>query len=295
MKQQLELTSPAKVNLLLDITGKRPDGFHELKTIMQKINLLDRITLSLETGPTSITISSNCDYVPLDMTNLACRAAQLFFQTAGIERRCHIDLFKNIPAGAGLGGGSSNAACVLWGLNQMLETPLNTQTLLELSAQLGSDVAFFVDQEHSTAFCSGRGERIEKFLTSPIIDYVLVTPDIHISTKLIYNKLERKDLTAENGRIRILNDVLEKKSFSNSDLSQLLYNSLEKPAGTLFPDIIAIKQLLLDSGCKQAMMSGSGSSVFGIVQDSAQARQTLERLHSAGVHTAFHITTYGDS
>lgn len=271
----LERESPCKVNLLLNILGKRPDGFHELETIMQPVPVSDRLVF--ERSGEGIRLSCDQPALPVDSRNLVYRAAEAFLKAAGIEEGVSIHLQKKIPLAAGLGGGSGNAAVTLLGLNQLFDSPLTAAQLSDLAAGLGSDVPFFL--QNQPALVTGRGEIIEPlpaFAALRGMSLVLIHPGFGISTAWAYQQLSRFPgaLQGAAGRARQLVGLLKK-----GDLTQAaahFYNALEGPALLKFPVLALYQKFLRANGAVVALMSGSGSSTFGIVPS-----ETAERVAEA--------------
>ena len=268
----LVIPSPAKINLFLKITGKRADGYHELVTLMCRVDLYDTVTLSFDKP----SISVHCPHpkVPEGKTNLAYKAAALFFNA--LSRRDGVAIFieKLIPVAAGLGGGSSNAAAVLMGLNQHHGFPFSNKALMELGLKVGADVPFFLFKHAAVA--RGIGEQLKRFDRMPPLSAVLVCPRVQISTAWVYEHLNlRLTNCEENYNVSsLLEDSSKPKGF--------LCNDLEQVAVKKFPEINTIKEVLLDLGAHAAIMSGSGPTVFGLFQGPQQASLALKRIEQQG-------------
>lgn len=263
LPEALTVRSPAKVNLFLEVTGRRPDGYHELFSLMCPVGLYDTLVLTIDKGP-GIRVSCDHPEVPEDAGNLAVRAAALFRETVFSEkvrqdRGIHIRIDKQIPVGAGLGGGSSNAAAVLTALNHHYQNPLSTEILMELGTRLGADVPFFVLGR--PALATGIGEHLAPVTDLPARTLVLVYPDVSVSTAWVYKNL----------KIQLTKDPkkLKKSNFKSSffRFGTHLVNDLEPVTEAAFPVIQTAKQLLLANGAEGALMSGSGSTVFGVFSD----------------------------
>lgn len=265
---QAESLAPAKLNLFLYVTGKRNDGYHDIFTLMQKVSLYDRVSLSLREGD-SITVTSDTDGIPLGERNTAYRAARLFFDHApGQKRQVSISLEKHIPAESGMGGASSDAACVLKMMNGLLPAYRDDQ-LYELSKQAGSDVPFFMID--GAGLATGRGDVVKTVEISGPLYYVVVKPDFGISTQWAYTRL--KILTKPQRA-----SMCDRALYTRDDIMRCLQNDLEAAAGTHAPEIKAIKEKLLLCGAKAAMMTGSGSCVFGIFYEEREAQAVFETL-----------------
>ncbi len=269
----MKIYSPAKINLFLHITGKRSDGYHDLVTLMCCIGLYDTVVLKI--GAPKTVISCSDPMVPQDKTNLAYRAADRFHEylsgypeKTGEHLEIHID--KRIPVAAGLGGGSSNAAAVLIGLNQYYGYPFTQAELQEMGQSIGADVPFFIF--HHPAIASGIGERLEPYLGLPAYHIVLVHPGFQVSTAAVYNNL---DLGLTNCKKKLSKTLLGKQAFK---ASAHLCNDLETVTVKNYPAIALVKESLMDQGALGALMSGSGPAVFGLFSDARQARNAFEAI-----------------
>jgi len=270
---RIAVEAPAKINLYLKITGRRPDGYHLLRTLMQKVDLVDRICLSRI--PSGIRLSCPDSELPEDEGNLAYRAARLFFETmagrfSGRMPGVEIILYKTIPVAAGLGGGSSDAAAVLRGLDELFSCNCTTRELLDMGALLGADVPLFV-LDWPIAWATGIGEQLQPAM--PLIGYtiLLANPGFAVSTQSIFNKFA---LTAEEN-IFNLNNLQKGGSFSGGDhpfrhrpiRPDELENDLERVTANQYAEIGRLKERMLENGALAALMSGSGPSVFGIFSE----------------------------
>lgn len=266
----LEKKSPCKVNLLLNILGRRPDGFHELETVMHPVNLCD--TLTFTQSGNGITLSCSDPALPTDATNLVYRAAAAFRERAKIADGVIIHLEKKIPMAAGLGGGSGNAATTLLALNELFGLPLTADQLHEIAASLGSDIPFFLQSQ--PALATGRGERIQSLLPFPAMRgaaFILIHPGYGISTPWAYQQLAQfpAALNGKPGRAVALINALQSTDLRSA--SWELYNSLEAPALYKFPMLGMIQEFLRTNGAVAALMSGSGSTTFGLAENTASA------------------------
>lgn len=276
----MKFLSPAKINLYLKVICRRTDGYHSLETLFERVSLCDEITISAVKG--NIRFSCSDPALPKDSTNLAYRAALLLRNRFNVRNGARIHLKKRIPVAAGLGGGSSNAATVLLGLNKVWRLKLSQQTLLELAAELGSDVPFFI-LNTSFALAESRGEKlcVYKPAERAKIWHCLVKPPFGISTKEAYGALKapicpksRKSsdsLTLQKANAKmLLHSIHEGRS---NDLSKLLTNSLEVIQNNRVATILKIKEKLIQCGAIGSLMSGSGSTVFGIFRTRKEAQQ----------------------
>ena len=273
----LEKQSPCKVNLLLNILGKRADGFHELETVMHPVNLFDR--LSFRRAGSSVELTCSDPILPVDGTNLVHRAAAAFREAAGVKDGVAIHLEKRIPMAAGLGGGSGNAATMLTGLNELFGEPLSAQRLHDLAASIGSDVAFFLQRK--PALATGRGEKIQSLDFFPALKgaaVLLIRPGFGVATAWAYQNLARfpEALNGRPGRaenlVRLLNTFDLKTAVGE------FYNSLEAPVLEKYPLLEVYQKFLREQGAAVALMSGSGSTTFGILASANAARRAEEKV-----------------
>lgn len=266
MSNTLEIPSPAKINLWLRILGRRDDGFHEVQTRLCKVAVHDMVSLELqEAAPGTVTLTCNQAGVPLDESNLATKALRAFEQRAGLQRAWKIHLGKSIPHGAGLGGGSSNAAAILKGCNQLLGAPLSMPTLLEIAGQIGSDVPCFL-LDTVAADGTGRGELVEPAAFPWALPLVLIKPAFPIPTPWAYKNWR----TSQE-----LPGVLYAKQITPWGE---MVNDLERPVFEKYRLLPALKSWLLSqASVRVALMSGSGSTVFAITRTDAEAAELAER------------------
>jgi 4-diphosphocytidyl-2-C-methyl-D-erythritol kinase len=287
----LKLFSPAKINLFLKVLSKRPDGYHELETLFERIRLGD--DLILKKRRSDIRFRTSGYPVPRGPKNLALRAATLLRHECGVRAGADIFLKKRIPVSAGLGGGSSNAASTLLGLNRLWKLGLSKRRLLTIGSKLGSDVPFFI-MEESYAFARGRGEILEPLKTQPgTLWHCLVKPPFGISTKQAYQGLFRRRrppagragtrfcragqrLTPKKVNVKMLVRSLQRGD--SKSLSKLLMNSLELTLNKRVKTILDIKKKLISEGAFASLMSGSGSAVFGLFRSEKEAKRAARRL-----------------
>jgi 4-diphosphocytidyl-2-C-methyl-D-erythritol kinase len=269
----LDKESPCKVNLLLNILGRRADGFHELETIMHPINLCDRLAFKRSGHGVELTCSDA--NLPTGPRNLVHQAATAFLQATQIGEGVRIHLEKKLPLAAGLGGGSGNAATTLLGLNELFGGPLPPAKLHELAAALGSDVPFFLQTK--PALATGRGEKIQPLDYFPALRgavFLLIHPGFGISTAWAYQQLARfpAALNGQSGRAQKLVSLLQTGDLLAS--GQALYNSLEAPALEKYPLLALFQEFLRTHGAAATLMSGSGSTTFAIIHGN-EAGETL--------------------
>ena len=266
MTEALHLESPAKVNLRLEILNKRKDGYHELRTVFQKISLHDTLHFSLKKEK-GISIATDHPNLPVGKTNLVYQAAQSMLKASDYQGGVHIEIKKQIPLGAGLGGGSSNAATTLKALNQLLKRSLSKRKLMEMGLEIGADVPFFIWE--GAAIGSGIGEKLKK-VTLPDLQYVLIYPNFEISTRWAY-----QNFVLTNQRIHF---NLHKFLKTPEEISSILFNHLEEVVSRKYPQIEVMKNSLLSRGALGALMTGSGPTVFGLFQDDKSATGAYEKI-----------------
>lgn len=258
--------APAKINLSLDVLRKREDGYHDVEMIMTTVDLADRIELNtLEEDRIEVSLWSR--YVPNDERNLAYKAAKAFKQKYNIKKGVHIKIEKVIPVSAGLGGGSTDAAAVLRGLNRLWNMDIPTEQLAELGSTLGSDIPFCV--YGSTGIAKGFGEIIEPLPSPPPFWVVLAKPDIGVSTRTIFQRVKMDEIIHPN-----TNQVMEalyEKDFNK--LCQNIGNSLEAITTALHPEVLRIKEKMIQAGASGVLMSGSGPTVYGLVEQQSKAQR----------------------
>jgi 4-diphosphocytidyl-2-C-methyl-D-erythritol kinase len=260
----------AKINLVLDVLGKRPDGYHEVKTVMQSVALHDRLEFS--PGTEGIKLSVIGSDLPLDETNLVYRAAELIRSQAGIRRGVNVLIKKNIPVAAGLGGGSADAAATLVALNKMWRTGYSLSELMRLGEQLGSDVPFCL--LGGTALARGKGEQLTPLSPCPECGLVLVKPPVNVSTALVYRAFKPELIEKKPDCRAVVENI---KNGNITGIANNLANALEPVTVQMHPQIAVIKAKLMAAGALGALMSGSGPTVFGLAPDPESARKVAAR------------------
>ncbi|MGI5880779.1 MAG: 4-(cytidine 5'-diphospho)-2-C-methyl-D-erythritol kinase [Syntrophomonadaceae bacterium] len=269
MTASLTVPAPAKVNLTLDIKGKRPDGYHELETVMHQINLVDIITIvKQETG---IEVVTSSDLVIDDETNLAYRAAALILEKYQPQAGVKLIIQKNIPVGAGLAGGSTDAAAVLKGIRQLFDLPVDERIMHEMALALGSDVPFCL--QGGTALATGRGEVLRVLPDSLVLTMVIVKPPYQVSTAEVYKAFRPEQVK------RFPDTEAFIESWCNCDMIGIcdhMENVLESVTAEQYAEIKAIKNQLDDLGALKTIMSGSGPSVLAIFDQLAPAVRAFE-------------------
>lgn len=277
MINELELKAYGKINLGLDVVRKREDGYHEVRMVMQTVNLYDKITMERTNEP-GIQTETNLPYVPDGEGNLAYRAAKMLADEFGIEDGIMIRIKKFIPVAAGMAGGSTDAAAVLVGMNRMFNLGLSRKELMKRGVKLGADVPYCIMR--GTALSEGIGEILTELPPAPQCHIVLAKPQVAVSTKVVYGKLRANELTADQHPD--IDGMVE--AIKNEDLDGVisrLGNVLETVTVPDHPEIAKIKEIMMENGADGALMSGSGPTVFGIYKDKKAAEKTCEVLKQA--------------
>ena len=267
----LTINAPAKLNLYLKVVGRRPDGYHLLRTLMIKLSLADRVELTI--GSDGVHLDVHGADLPTGPDNLAVRAAEAFYREIGESPAVHIDLCKNIPLSAGLGGGSTDAASVLTGLNTLYNQPITTPRLAEIGLALGADVPFFL-YPGTSAWAEGAGERLSPGPELSGSCFLLVYPGFGVSTAEVYKKYKLELTSPHQSHIF---SALNERSFT---IGPDLHNDLEMVVLPEKPELGRIKALLRSAGAIGSLMSGSGATVFGAfstMRDMEHARVRLEK------------------
>ncbi|MFQ5829753.1 MAG: 4-(cytidine 5'-diphospho)-2-C-methyl-D-erythritol kinase [Candidatus Methylomirabilia bacterium] len=268
--RRLVLRTSAKVNLVLEVLGTRQDGYHELATVLQGIDLFDRLILE---KAEEITLRTRAEGLPTDERNLVVRAARLLQEASGVRSGARITLDKHIPVAAGLGGGSSDAAATLWGLNRLWRLRWPVQRLREVASRLGSDIPFFF--LGGRALATGRGEILQPLPATPGLALTLVNPRFPLSTREVYECVP-SELKADGSQAKALIAALA--SGRAASVARSLYNSLESVVEAAHPMIGRIKAALLAAGALGAVMSGSGPTVLGVARSLDHASQIRRRV-----------------
>lgn len=274
MEHTLTLKALAKINLGLDVLGRRDNGYHDVRMVMQTIYLYDNVTLTRTEEP-GIQVETNLSYLPVDGNNIAYKAAKLLIDEFGIQEGVHIKLEKRIPVAAGMAGGSSNAAAVLVGMNRMFDLGLSQSQLMERGVALGADVPYCVMR--GTALAEGIGEELSSLPPMPKCYILVAKPAISVSTKWVYETLDAKEIV-EHPDIDGLLQGLKEQDLSKIALS--MGNVLESVTIEKYPIIETIKDAMKEAGALNAMMSGSGPTVFGIFDNRKVAKDAWYKLRN---------------
>ena len=274
--REIKLKARAKINLGLDVVRKREDGYHEVRMIMQMINLYDRITLRRSTEP-GIRVTTNLPYLPVNEDNLVYRAAKLLMEEFKVTEGAEIELQKYIPVAAGMAGGSSDAAAVMVGVNRIFHLGLTKKQLMERGVKIGADVPFCIMR--GTALAEGIGEVLTPLPAMPHCSLVIAKPKIHVSTKFVYGNLKASELKEHpdiDGQVQALREG------SLEQLVAKMGNFLETVTVPAYPVIDEIKRTMLKNDAMGAMMSGSGPTVFGIFEREERAQEVCRLLKKEG-------------
>lgn len=271
-KNGLHLRAPAKVNLGLEILRKREDGYHELTTVLQAVDLSDRLILE---GAERISLTVSDPSLPASEENLAWRAARLLSDAAGVDRGIRITLDKRIPVAAGLGGGSSDAAAVLWGANRLWGLDWPAARLQDLAVHLGMDVPFFLG--NGRALGTGRGERLQPLPSRGEMALVLVNPNFPLPTREAYGRV-KTEIMGDGQKVAVLLAALATGDVAK--VAKAVYNTFEAAVEPAYPLIVEVKRALRGAGALGCVMSGSGPTVVGVARSPSHARQIAETLSS---------------
>ena len=282
---QIELRALAKINLGLDVLGKRENGYHDVRMVMQSIYLYDDVKIE-KTAEPGISLVTNLGFLPTGEGNLAYRAAKLLMDEFEIEEGVKISLNKHLPVAAGLAGGSSNAAAVLFGINRIFRLGLSQKELMERGVSLGADVPYCIMR--GTVLAEGIGEELSVLPPMPKCTVLIAKPPVSVSTKVVYEALDAKEIAVHPDIDGII-DGLKKKSLK--DVAACMGNVLEDVTIPMHPVIEDIKNEMKASGALNAMMSGSGPTVFGLFESRAAAREAQRRIREKSLTRQVYVTS----
>ena len=284
---KIQLKALAKINLGLDVLRRREDGYHEVKMIMQTIGLHDDLEIRKTKTP-GIQVKTNLYYLPTNENNLVYKAAKLLMDEFQIQDGVSIQLKKRIPVAAGMAGGSSDGAAVLWGINQMYGLGLSMQALMERGVRLGADVPYCI--QRGTALAEGIGEKLSVLPPMPKCTILIAKPGISVSTKFVYENLHANDLKPEqHPDVDSMIEAMRQKDLGL--LCSRMGNVLETVTIPAYPVINEIKRTMMDNGAIGSMMSGSGPTVFGIFDSPAAAKQAMKAVRAAKLAKQICLTT----
>ena len=285
MIRHLELKAYGKINLGLDVVRRREDGYHEVRMIMQTVRVYDAIELN-RTEEEGIRLSTNLYYLPDNENNLGYRAAKLLMDEFGIRDGVEIKMKKFIPVAAGMAGGSSDAAAVLFGVNKMFGLGLSMTELEERGVKLGADVPYCLMR--GTVLAEGIGEKLTPLLACPKCFVLLAKPPISVSTKMVYEKLDTLEITEHPDIDGILNGLARKNIHK---VAECMGNVLEQVTIPVYPVIEQIKNVMKEGGAMNAMMSGSGPTVFGLFEDRQSARRAAQKIKEQKLAKQVYVTS----
>lgn len=281
---RLELKALGKINLGLDVLGRRENGYHDVRMVMQTVYLYDRIIMKKSKTP-GIRLETNLYYLPVNENNLAYQAAQMLMYEFHIEEGVSIQLDKHIPVAAGMAGGSSNAAAVLFGMNRMFSLGLSQKELMERGVKLGADVPYCIMR--GTVLAEGIGEILTPLSPMPKCYVLIAKPAISVSTKMVYEKLDSHEIEDHPDIDGILAGL---KAGDLKKVAGSMGNVLERVTVDAYPVIDQIKKMMIKEGALNAMMSGSGPTVFGIFEEKATARKAADAIRDARLTKQVYVT-----
>lgn len=281
---RLELKALGKINLGLDVLGRRENGYHDVRMVMQTVYLYDRIIMKKSKTP-GIRLETNLYYLPVNENNLAYQAAQMLMDEFHMEEGVSIQLDKHIPVAAGMAGGSSNAAAVLFGMNRMFSLGLSQKELMERGVKLGADVPYCIMR--GTVLAEGIGEILTPLFPMPKCYVLIAKPAISVSTKMVYEKLDSHEIEDHPDIDGILAGL---KAGDLKKVAGSMGNVLERVTVDAYPVIDQIKKMMIKEGALNAMMSGSGPTVFGIFEEKATARKAADAIRDARLTKQVYVT-----
>lgn len=273
----IQLKAMGKINLGLDVVRRRPDGYHEVKMVMQTVNLYDKVGITIEDEP-GIRITSNLSFLPTNENNIVYKAAAMLMEQFSIEKGVSISLEKHIPVAAGMAGGSTDGAAVLYGMNRLFSLGLGKRRLMELGLKLGADVPYCLLR--GTALSEGIGEVLTSLPSMPDCWILIAKPPVSVSTKFVYENLHLETLDHHPDIDGIVRAIRDKDLLG---MCRRLENVLETVTVKRHPEIQKIKEFMKERGAINALMSGSGPTVFGIFSDERETRSACEALRETGL------------
>lgn len=282
---EIRLKALAKVNLGLDVTGCREDGYHFVRMIMQTVHLFDSVQME-KTAEPGIRLTTNIRFLPTDEHNIAYKAAKLLMEEFKLTKGIHIDIKKCIPVSAGMAGGSTDAAAVLYGMNQMYELKLSHRQLARRALTLGADVPYCLMR--GTALAEGIGEKLTRLPAIPRCPVIIAKPGISVSTKWVYERLSLDEQTQHPDIDQLVTDI---KQQNLKEIASHMGNILEEVTIKEYPVIAQIKENLMEHGALNAMMSGSGPTVFALFEERSRAREAADALRASGLARQIYVTT----
>lgn len=282
---EIRLKALAKINLGLDVTGCRDDGYHLVRMIMQTIHLFDSVQME-KTAEPGIQLSTNIRFLPVYEHNIAYKAARLLIEEFELTQGIHIDIKKCIPVSAGMAGGSTDAAAVLYGMNLLYDLRLSQKQLAKRALTLGADVPYCLMR--GTALAEGIGEKLTRLPAVPRCPVVIAKPGISVSTKWVYDRLSLNEQTKHPDIDRLITDIRQQDLHA---IASHMGNILEEVTVREYPVIAQIKENLISHGALNAMMSGSGPTVFALFEERSTAKEAADALRASGLARHIYVTT----
>ena len=282
---EIKLKALAKINLGLDVVSRREDGYHEVRMVMQTIHLYDQLLIQKSETP-GIQIHSNLSFLPVNENNLVYKAGKLLMDEFDIHTGVSVELNKHIPVAAGMAGGSTDAAAMLYGMNQLFGLKLKRKDLMERGVQIGADVPYCIMR--GTALAEGIGEKLSSLPPMVKCPVLIAKPAVSVSTKFVYQNLKLNEQTPHPDIDALITDI------RNSDLDNIcadMGNVLETVTIPNYPVIAQIKEQMLKSGAKASMMSGSGPTVFGLFGDEETAQRARAEMKASGLAKQVYLTS----
>ena len=280
---KIKVAAPAKINLFLEILGKRQDGYHEIETVMQEVSLFDY--LYIENYDKGVAFTCSNPKLAIGEENLVVKAVRLMQKETGTAKGVKIHLEKKIPIGAGLGGGSSDAVATLFGLNRLWQIGYDEKQLMSLAGKLGSDTPFFVIG--NTAICKGRGEVVTPYPLNVKYNYIVIYPGFEVSTAMVFKNF-KISLTKNLKDVSFFLQKLE--SGSPQELGHSLHNRLEDVVFRLYPDLEKIKKTLTTFGFCGTLLSGSGSALYGLCKEGMDPKEIENKIKMLNIGDVFMVT-----
>lgn len=281
----ISLKALAKINLGLDVVRRREDGYHEVRMVMQTIHLYDSLHIK-KTENDNIEIKTNLSYLPVNENNLVYKAGRMLREEFGIKEGVSVDLKKRIPVAAGMAGGSTDAAAMLYGMNRLFDLGLSQKELMDRGLKMGADIPYCLMR--GTALAEGIGEELTSLSPMVKCPVLIAKPSISVSTKFVYQNLKLDDSTVHPDIGRLIGDIRRK------DLNSIcadMGNVLETVTIPNYPIIADIKQKMLDAGAVGSMMSGSGPTVFGLFDDEETAKNAYKQMKQSGLAKQIYLTS----
>ena len=281
---KISLKALAKINLGLDVVRRREDGYHEVRMVMQTIHLFDRVNIE-KTSELGIKIKTNLSYLPVNENNLIYKAGKLLMDEFDIREGLSVDLDKRIPVAAGMAGGSTDAAAMLYGMNKMFGLGLSMQELKDRGVKIGADVPYCLMR--GTALAEGIGEKLKSLPPMIKCPVLIAKPQISVSTKFVYENLKLDENTNHPDIDRLIKDI---KAKDLQGVCDHMGNILETVTIPNYPVIAEIKKNMIENGATGAMMSGSGPTVFGLFDDAEKAKQAYKAMKKSGLSRQTYLT-----